>query len=311
MGQRGTVMQNDGAHHLIFGQVRGDREDHHLGNAGMGGQNLLDLVGGDVLAPSPDRVLHAVEEAVIAVPGADQPVTGMQPQIAPGLDRLFRHPEIAERHGERFIGTDHQLSGLAIGQRVVGLVHDYGLEPVQQLAHPARLDRFHGRADHGIAFGSPVSVQQHHAGAPGKGLGGGGGHAGGKGHADGMGALVFGLGTGQQHRHHGTEHIGHGGARPRHGRPEPRDRKARLDHLPAAMQERLEEAVERIGMEKRQRRVQRIAPPETQHMPGIDAPPEELRMRADDALGRSGGARGIKDGQRAVGTKRRRLGLGP
>ena len=79
----------------------------------MAQQHLLDLVRRDVLAAAADRVLDPVDEAEGAVGVAHHPVAGVEPQVAPGLDGLLGHAEVAAGEGERLVGAQQQFAGLA------------------------------------------------------------------------------------------------------------------------------------------------------------------------------------------------------
>ena len=52
-------------------------------------------------------------------------------------------------------------------------------------------------------------------------------------------------------------------------------------------------------------RAQHVVGAHAEHARAVDAPPVELRVRADHALGRPGGARGVEDGERHAGADRR------
>ena len=102
----------------------------------------------------------------------------------------------------------------------------------------------------------------------------------------------------QQDRHHGAKNEGHrrallGQAADETGRREPR-----LDHKRRAVQQRLVEAVQRVGVEHRQRRHQHVAVADAEKFAGIDRPPEILRVRTTHALRQPGGAGGVEDRQR-------------
>src|SRR3712207_8033736 len=75
----------------------------------------------DVLATAPEGVLVAVDEVVPAVLVAAERVTGVEPQVAPRLDRLLRHVVVAVAAGPRVHRADDQLADLADGDLAVGL----------------------------------------------------------------------------------------------------------------------------------------------------------------------------------------------
>src|SRR5215216_4032661 len=85
-----------GRHHyredLILPRLHISRyaDDRALGDGRVAEDRLLDLVRADVLATPAQRVLVAVDEVEPAVLVLAQRVTGVEPQVAPGLDGLLR-----------------------------------------------------------------------------------------------------------------------------------------------------------------------------------------------------------------------------
>ena len=82
----------------------------------------------------------------------------------------------------------------------------------------------------------------------------------------------------------------------------PRDeagrRKPRLDDERRAVQQRLEETVQRVGVEHRQRRHQHVALADAEKLAGIERPPEILGVRTAHALRQAGGAGRVEDRER-------------
>src|SRR6202012_2079857 len=101
-------------------------------------QCMLHLVGGDVLAAPADRVLDPVREANPTIAVHDDLIAGMEPEVAPCLDGLLRHLEVAGGEGERCIVAEHQLAGLAPWHLLIVLIDRACLKPGPYLAHPAR-----------------------------------------------------------------------------------------------------------------------------------------------------------------------------
>jgi hypothetical protein len=62
-------------------------------------------------------------------------IAGMEPQIAPRLDSLVRHAEIARGEGEGLVSAQHELAWDAVGQRSVRVIDHPRLEPVDNWAH--------------------------------------------------------------------------------------------------------------------------------------------------------------------------------
>ena len=108
----------------------------------------------------------------------------------------------------------------------------------------------------------------------------------------------------QQHRHHGAEHIGDGRVVPRQRRHEARRGKTRLDDQRRAVQQRLEESVQGVGVEHRQGRHQHVALAHAEELAGIDGPPEILGVRAAHALGQAGRTGRVEDREGVAGLDR-------
>src|SRR6476659_2334913 len=84
----------------------------------------LDLEARDVLGPAPDGVLHTVDEVQVALRVTAKRVAGVEPAVAPRLDRLVGHAEVAAIHAP-WLGRAHdQLADVTVGNRAVVLVDD-------------------------------------------------------------------------------------------------------------------------------------------------------------------------------------------
>src|SRR5690606_4000245 len=80
-----------------------------------------------VLAPTADRVLLAVDEVVVAGLVTAEPVTGVQPTVAPELVRALGHVPVRDRGPPRLVGAHDELTDLSDGHLVVVLVDDANL----------------------------------------------------------------------------------------------------------------------------------------------------------------------------------------
>jgi len=101
-----------------------------------------------------------------------------------------------------------------------------------------------------------------------------------------MRGVVGGFRLRQQHHGHRAEQIADGSLIPPRRGPETGDGEFRLQRVSAAVEQRLIERVQRVGVEQRQRGEQHVALTDVERARRIDAPPKHLRLRAADALGR-------------------------
>ena len=160
----GAGSDHDEGLHLFLGQLRRHADHGHLGDVGMGGERLLDLGGGEVLAPAADDLLLPADERVGAVGVLDDEVAGPQPAV--GADHpggLLGHPPVAE-HDRRV--AQLELADLA-GRDGLVVAHDPALVDLAQgrvLADGAERavgagapgpDRAVGRLRHGVAADEP------------------------------------------------------------------------------------------------------------------------------------------------------------
>ena len=77
---------------------------------GMLAHERLDLERRDVLAAPADRVLHAVDEVVVAVLVVAEAVAGVEPAVAPRRRGLLGHAVVAGVHHPRVAGAHDQLA---------------------------------------------------------------------------------------------------------------------------------------------------------------------------------------------------------
>ena len=128
---------------------------------------LLHLEAGDVLAPTPDRVLKPIDEIEVSVLVASTAIAGVKPQVAPGLDGLPGQIEIAEHGAEWLLRPDDQLAHLSRRHLVIVLVDDPHLELVERPSHRTRPRRLvQSRDRDAVQFGRPVRVDRLHAESP-------------------------------------------------------------------------------------------------------------------------------------------------
>ena len=224
----------------------------------------------------------------------------MKPAISPRFGRLVRHSEIARREGERLARAQQQLAGLTVRKRRVVGTGDAGLHALDEMAHGAGAIGRDRACEHEIRFGRAVAVEQRHAEAFEKRTVKLTRHSAAERDPQEMRGVVGGFRLRQQHHGHRAEEIADGRLMPSRRCPETGGGKFRLERVGAAVQERLIESVQRIGVEQRQRREQHIALSDVERARRIDAPPEHLRLRTADALGRTRGAGRIEDRDRVV-----------
>jgi hypothetical protein len=74
-------------------------------------QDLLDLKGRDILTTTPDSVLEAIDKPKITIGLADNPITCVEPEIAPRFDGLIRSTEISGCEREWIICPHHEFAG--------------------------------------------------------------------------------------------------------------------------------------------------------------------------------------------------------
>ena len=148
----------DGRRNLVLAELGRQRIDRAGSDRRMLQQHLLDLERRNVLAAPANGVLHAVEKAKASVRLTHDAVAGMEPEVAPSLDRLVRHREIARRDREGLDRPHQQFPRFAVRQRIVLGVDDGDIEAGPHAAHRSRA-LFAGRvAQHEIRFGRTVTV---------------------------------------------------------------------------------------------------------------------------------------------------------
>ena len=126
--ERAAVDQRDRHQHLVLGELARHGDDRRLLDRGMGADLGLDLERGDVLAAPADRVLHAVDEEVVAVLVDAEGIAGVEPAVAPGPRRRLGILVVAVVHRPRPIGAHDQLADLAGRHLAVVLVDDPHLD---------------------------------------------------------------------------------------------------------------------------------------------------------------------------------------
>jgi hypothetical protein len=83
-------MKDDSRHDFILGKRRADGKCRCVRDGRMAEQDLLDLKGRDILTTTPDGVLEAIDKPKITIGLADNPITCVEPEIAPRFDGFFR-----------------------------------------------------------------------------------------------------------------------------------------------------------------------------------------------------------------------------
>src|SRR5262249_48969714 len=135
---------------ILAALVSFDRHRSDFGNAWIVAQHRFDLVRGDVLATASNRILDAIDvpqvAALVQAPG----ISGMKPEVAPGVDRALRHAVIALHEAEGLLRPHQNLAHGADRQRLVRLgIGDNHLEKlVPDLARAAGFIRRLERARH-------------------------------------------------------------------------------------------------------------------------------------------------------------------
>ena len=121
--QRLSRAQHDDDLHLVLAELGRHPDGSGLEHRRMVVHDLLDLVRRDVLAAPPHRVLLAVDEVQIAVLVEGAEVAGVEPQVAPGLERGVGVPVVAEHHRVRLVAAVDDLADLPRRERGVPVVH--------------------------------------------------------------------------------------------------------------------------------------------------------------------------------------------
>src|SRR6476646_9442264 len=125
----------------------------------MAEQYLLDLEGGDILAPTPDGVFETIDKPKIAVGLADDPVTRVEPEVAPRFDGFVGRTEISGCECERIVRPHDKFAGGIVRHVIILIVDHAGLEAFEDRAHQSRLLVLYGRAQHKIGFRRAPAVE--------------------------------------------------------------------------------------------------------------------------------------------------------
>src|SRR5690606_19113364 len=86
---RDLGLENDKGHHFLLCVFRWDRHDRTLKDSGMPVDLFLDLNGRYILATSSYGILGTIDKVKVSILVLLHEVATMEPEIAPGLDRLF------------------------------------------------------------------------------------------------------------------------------------------------------------------------------------------------------------------------------
>jgi len=243
---------------------------------------------------------------------AHDAVAGVEPEVAPGLDRLLRQAVVAERERERLVAAHHHLAGRSRWHLLVVLIDDARVVARRDGAHrPGRRALVRSRDDE-VRLARAPAVDDPDPEAALEGLVQGGRRCGGERDAHRVLRLVRIRIALPQDVHHRSEQVGDGRLRLDEAPPELRRREARADRHRRAVDERLRERVQRVRVEERQVRVEDIALDDVEDPARLDRPPVPLRVRAEDALRRARRARRVEDERRVARpgrTTRRGIGL--
>ncbi len=88
----------------------------------------LDFEAGDILAAPADAVFQPIDEIVDTRGVADEPVSGMERAVAPGLGGGFRVVEITRIHRPRHMCSENEFSNLTRLDGLVVLIDNASLE---------------------------------------------------------------------------------------------------------------------------------------------------------------------------------------
>src|SRR5262245_19536636 len=88
-------MKADRRHDFILGKRRTDGKCRCIRDSRVAEQDLFDFKGRDILTTTPDGVLEAIDKPKIAIGLTDNPITCVEPEIAPRFDGLLRSTEVA------------------------------------------------------------------------------------------------------------------------------------------------------------------------------------------------------------------------
>ena len=105
----------------------------------MAEQYLLDLEGGDIFASTPDGVFETIDKPKIAVGLADDPVTRVEPEVAPRFDGFLGRTEISGCERERIVRPHDKFAGCIVRHVIILIIDHAGLEAFKNRAHQSRL----------------------------------------------------------------------------------------------------------------------------------------------------------------------------
>ena len=127
----------------------------------MGLNHLFHLGGRDVLAAPAHHVFAPAHKVQVALGVLAQQVTGVEPQVAKGLQTDLGHAVVAGHQQAWLQRADHQLASGARRQREAVLVLQLHLKRADGPAAAARAARLVERGvDHHPGFGGAVELHQ-------------------------------------------------------------------------------------------------------------------------------------------------------
>ena len=131
-----ALVEDDRGADLLAPLVVGDADHRRFADLRVLVEHLLDLARVDVVAAADDQVLLAVDDVEVAVLVDAGHVAAVEPAAAHRLRGRVGALPVALHD---VVAADHDLADLALGDRVVVLVDDLHLDPLDRGADRARL----------------------------------------------------------------------------------------------------------------------------------------------------------------------------
>src|SRR6516162_446971 len=110
---RCTGRRRDDGKDIVLRHLIGHRDYRAFPNTRVRHDFGFDLERGDVLATAPDRILHPVDEEIIAISIAAEGIPGVEPAVAPGDGSRFGVLVIAGVERPWRIAANNQLADRA------------------------------------------------------------------------------------------------------------------------------------------------------------------------------------------------------
>ena len=116
---------DDGHHDVVLAQLARHAVGGGVEDKGVQLHHLLDLEGGDVLAPPPDRIGRPADEVDVPLGVAPHEVARVEPEVAPRGERGLRLSVVAVGEEGRLVGPHDELADLT-GRHLAVRVVDHG-----------------------------------------------------------------------------------------------------------------------------------------------------------------------------------------